>query len=123
MPTYWPASLPSTPLLQGLSYTPQTQVVRTPMDIGPPKLRRRTSAEVTPFSARLVLTGAQLATLRTFFFTTLAGGALTFTWLEPTTGASVTMQFRGPYTATPLRAHGFVDGRLYDVAVDLEIVP
>jgi len=41
------------------------------------------------------LTHTQLATLRTFWFTTCSGGLQAFTFNDPITGASVTVHFQG----------------------------
>ena len=43
----WPLDLPQKPLLQGFSETLPNLVTRSPMDIGPAKVRRRSTAGVT----------------------------------------------------------------------------
>lgn len=118
----WPASLPL-PLMSGLSYAPRDQGITTQMQVGPPKRRRRSSADVVDYAAPVQFTGAQVATFRTFFSTTLAGGTLPFDLPDPTTGATVSMMFVGPAVFTPMRAHEVVDERLWESVLPLVILP
>lgn len=102
MPT-WPGSLPAAP--QGDSYQEQAPntVVRSPMDAGPQKVRRRFTAGVRPFTFTWLLTKAQVATLDTFYNSTLSGGSLTFDGLNhPRTGTATTWRFTMPPTYTYL---------------------
>jgi hypothetical protein len=46
-------------------------------------------------SMTLAMDSDQVATFETFFITTLKGGALTFDWVHPRTGAAKTFQFQG----------------------------
>jgi len=85
----WPATLPD-PLVNGYSEKyPADQRLRTKMDKGPAKVRRRFSAGVRPFTVKYKLTAAQATTLETFVETTLSGGTLSFDWTQPRTSASV----------------------------------
>ena len=43
----WPPSLPQGPRLEDLEETPPTLAIRTGMDVGPAKVRRRAVAGVT----------------------------------------------------------------------------
>jgi hypothetical protein len=103
MPT-WPVSLPAAPMVQGLKESVPNTVIRTPMETGPPKLRQRFTAGVRPLTLPFLLTKAQVATLDTFYVTTLKGGSLTFDGLNhPRTGAAVsTWAFVKPPEYTPL---------------------
>lgn len=88
----WPSSLPQRPLLEGAAEQGQGTVVRTDMDVGPAKLRRRYTAEVTRFDVSLILTTAQVATLETFYDTTLQG-VDPFDWTHPRTLAAASLRF------------------------------
>ncbi|QLH37711.1 MAG: hypothetical protein HWD60_00095 [Defluviicoccus sp.] len=44
MSAVWPSSLPQKPLVDGFSETAPNLVVRSPMDVGPAKVRRRATA-------------------------------------------------------------------------------
>jgi hypothetical protein len=112
----WPASLPY-PALNTLKETPPENTIRTQMEKGPAKLRRRTTANVRPLSFTLKLTPAQVTTLDDFFTTTTFSGAVEFTYTHPRTGASVTARFTEPPT------YSEVGGAIYNAAVALEILP
>ena len=111
----WPATLPQSPLVEGYSEETPDLVVRTSMDEGPAKIRRRFTANVRNITHNYLLTQAQVATLDTFFVTTLAGGALTFTFINPRTAATDTYRFRSQPTYVP------VSGSLWRTRLDLEI--
>lgn len=97
MPT-WPTTnnFPQKLLRESLRESFANNVVRTPMDIGPPKVRRVTTANPRPISGKQLLTFTQAADLATFYNTTLANGSLSFTWVEPRSGTSCTMRFVSP---------------------------
>ena len=80
----WPASLPQfvdRPHTEGMP----DALLRTPMDAGPAKTRRRFTAGIKPVKAQMDLTAAQAATFETFFDVTLKAGALAFDWVLPRT--------------------------------------
>lgn len=87
----YPASLPDwkTPL----SYKSESGVIRTQMDAGPDKVRRRYSAVPTRFQTRMTVDGDQKDTLETFFHDTLGEGALAFDRTDPRTDATEEFRF------------------------------
>jgi hypothetical protein len=92
----WPGGLPQSPLLAATKEALADNVVRSPMDTGPAKVRRRATAGVRKMTLESLMTTAQVATLDTFFTTTLLDGSLPFDWTSPRTGATVTFMFTGP---------------------------
>ena len=88
----WPAGLPQIPLRRGNVEEFGDIIARTPMDVGPDKTRRRTTAGVGEYSISLLLTKSQVATFATFFKTTISGGALSFTWVVPRTQSAGTFR-------------------------------
>ena len=71
----WPAApFPQVPLVEGYDEAAPSTTVRTKMDAGPPKVRRRYTAGVRNFGIMLDLTLAQVETLDAFYVTTLHGG-------------------------------------------------
>jgi hypothetical protein len=114
----WPASLPQRPLADGFSETPPNLLVRSAADFGPAKARRRATAGVTKLKAAFRLSPAQLATFRTFFAADLQGGALTFSWTHPVTGAVDAFRIVPPPTIEPIAA-----GMAWRVSLDLELLP
>lgn len=92
----WPTtgSFPQVVMYEGYQEDVPLTTVRTTMDTGPQKVRRRFTAGPRPFKVQLALTTAQVATLDDFFVNTCYGGALSFTWTHPRTGAGGTFRFK-----------------------------
>lgn len=82
----WPAELPQSLLVSDQTETPPDVVIRSEMDVGPAKARRRLTAGVRIIRASLMMTRAQLALFDDFFTGTIAGGALPFEWTNGRTG-------------------------------------
>lgn len=77
----WPSTLPAVSL-SGYSIEPVDQTVRTDMEVGSPRVRRRTAARLDIVSASWLFTDAQMATFRAWFensTTGVSGGAGWFT--------------------------------------------
>lgn len=76
----WPASLPR-PEVEGCTYTPQDNQIRTEMRAGVPKARRATTARPVDVTFQLALTQAQVQTLDDFVAITLSD-VLPFQWMD-----------------------------------------
>ena len=113
----WPVTLPEIPLIAGASETAPDVVIRTQMDAGPAKIRRRFTAGVRKHQMKMILTTAQVAILDDFFVSTLSGGAVAFDWENPRTNVAAEFRFTGPPQYTP------VSGSYYDVGFELEELP
>jgi len=109
----WPATLPQEP--PGETETAPDLAVRTEMDAGPPKMRRRFTAGVRRFSREMILTAAQVEILDAFYLDTLKS-TLSFDWTHPRAGANVTYRFTGPPAYTTYEGN-------YKVTLPLEILP
>lgn len=117
MPTpVWPPSLPQVLEIDGYSERFPDVVKRTAMETGPAKRRRRFTAAPVPIRGKVTLTAAQRAALRTWFDTDLQGGALSFDWTHPVTGAAATYAF-----VAPPEIRG--DDGVLPVTLDLELLP
>lgn len=94
----WPGTLPTFQhfLVDGFLETAPYNVIRTEMEIGPAKIRRRGTAAPEVFSGAMHLTTAQVATFRTFYDSTVNYGADAFDTVHPRTGSSVSARFIGP---------------------------
>lgn len=103
----WPASLPQLPNSSGFKDEAIDQAVRTKMDTGPGKARRRYTSTRSKVAVSLWITVAQYTTLETFYNTTLAGGTATFTWVNFIDSASATYRFTQPPAYTNLGADQF----------------
>jgi len=112
----WPVTIPDTLLRSGYSQSCANVSIRTEMDVGPAKVRRRATAGVQPVQGQIELTTAQLGYLRTFYNTTLLGGSLRFSWKDPITEASAELRFVEPPSWTAI-------GIDWQVSLKLEILP
>lgn len=97
----WPTSLPQLALANPFEEAGQSILIRTEMDVGPPKVRARYTAEMKRYRFGLVLTAAQVVTLETFFTTTIVFGSLPFDWLDQRLQTTVELRLvnRPAYTA------------------------
>ena len=95
----WPASLPDSPL-KGYRVRWPDQVLRSQMDSGRSKRRRRSRYEPRVFEMAVDLkthpdpAQDQLAIWRAFFEETLAYGTLAFDWTDPDDGAVLRFMIR-----------------------------
>lgn len=113
----WPATLPQSPLLSGFEEQPPDTRLRTQMDAGPPKTRRRWQTGVRKLTVDLLLSKDQVAILETFIFTTLEGGSLPFDWTHPRTGASTSFMLES------IPKYSAVTHSLFQTSLSLEILP
>lgn len=118
----WPASLPQS-LLYDLTEKRQAGKVRSQMDTGPAKQRKRFTAVTKEYDGALVLTQAQVATFKTFYETTLGEGAVSFTWIDPFLDTSASLRFRDEPEITLIRPSDTLGDRLYRVTMPLEMLP
>ena len=115
--TSWSTSLPQIPKVEGYSETLGNVVVRTQMDAGPAKVRRRFTAGVETFKCSMILLASQATTFDAFFNTTIQGGALSFDWNHPRTQSTGVFRIVGQPTLTA------VDGGAYQLDFDMEQLP
>lgn len=93
--------------MEGIAYTPASNVIRTPMDAGVAKARRRFTAVPETLTFNLVITEEQLQVLQDFVEITLSD-VLPFDWIDfrKPTGTAVTYRFTKRPTFTPRSAAG-----------------
>lgn len=113
----WHIDLPQELFVDGYSESLPDVTIKSDMDSGPAKVRRRFTAGVTPISGTIMVTAAQLATFITFFNSTLLGGSLRFSWTEPP-AHSVACEMR--FTAVPTWTK--IED-VYKISMSLEIMP
>lgn len=94
----WPSSLPSAPVPGGYGEEPIPTIIRTDMELGPAKVRRRFTGNEIVFTLRYALTETQKFALEYFYHYTCLQGTLSFTWTHPITAASLTVYFLSPPT-------------------------
>jgi hypothetical protein len=110
---FWPELLPSGLLADGFGKQPQNTVIRTAMDAGPKKARRRYTARSVKYSGKQVFDTAELMVFEQFYHNVIADGVLRFNFTDPVTQEIAEFRFTEDYTT---RA---VDG-LYEVQMSLE---
>lgn len=120
----WPPSLPQGPRLEDLEETPPTLAIRTAMDVGPAKVRRRAVAGVTTWTMSVVLeSAAQRATFREFFLEACEAGAVPFDWRNPSTGAPAVFRWVGVPKIKAASMRSAVGGGRYIARFTLEEMP
>ena len=121
MPT-WPASLDQT-VLANLTRQRQSAKLRSSVDVGPAKQRKRYTAAVKQFQASMLMTGTQLATFDAFYENDIGQGALSFDWINPVTDVTASLRFHDEPQVTLRRPDSDPNERLYMVTLPLEILP
>ena len=114
----WPESLPQQFLQRGYVEGFGDNVIRSPVDAGIEKTRRRFTAVARPLTGRMLLTKAQLDTFRTFYTDTIGDGSLEFDFPKPNEpDETYTVKFRSaPSWSNP-------GGNNYDITLELNILP
>jgi hypothetical protein len=79
----WPADIPQCPILNGWNETPQPNVGSFVPEVGPSKMKRRSTAKTWLSSLTYRMTTTQVVAFKTFYETTLEDGTLPFTWNHP----------------------------------------
>ncbi|MBN9674646.1 hypothetical protein [Salipiger bermudensis] len=116
MPT-WPASLPFFSSRSGANRQVSGGQLRSEMDFGPDKVRRRTSTTPQSRSGRMaVMTKPELDAFEAFFSVTLGEGALSFDALDTFDDTTRDFRFLGGYSVERW-------GDFFSVTAELEILP
>ncbi|MCK4945413.1 MAG: hypothetical protein KAS59_04040 [Alphaproteobacteria bacterium] len=115
--TTWPDTLPVSPLLDSFRETVSDSVIRTSMEQGPAKLRRRTTAAVRELFVSYLMSKDQVIALEAFYLTTLQGGSLSFDFTHPRIETTVSCRFVKP------PEYGSGNGNFFKVTIELEVLP
>lgn len=118
MATY-PSTLPQ-PTSNGYQVSPVDQTVRTDMEVGTPRQRRRTAARNDRVSLEWFLTDTEMAAFRAWFDGDAEGGAAWFNGLSIAMGdggleSANDCRFVGPWRAS------FQAGQLWTVTATIEV--
>lgn len=93
----WPIALPQVLRLDGLGGQRRSNVIRTSMDAGPQKARRRYTVASKDFDGTIIVTEEQRRILEDFYVNTIASGALRFRMKDPQTLEIKEFRFREDY--------------------------
>lgn len=113
----WPSTLPTYPLYDGFEERVPLNTIRTEMEYGPPKVRRRSTAGIRTFALTFALTKSQVASLDTYYVTTLVSGTCQFTGAHPRTGADTSYRFVVPPRYSALSCD------IWRASFELEVLP
>lgn len=114
----WPGTLPQEVMTSGYSLALADNRLRTPVDYGPPLVRKRSSANIKPLSVTMSMTPAQWDDFLDFINNDLEGGTLPFTFPEPYGGADLLVMFGDSMPTT--EPYGTLD---YLVHMQLVVMP
>jgi len=109
----WPEILPCGLLADAFSKQTQSNVIRTRMDAGPNKVRRRYTAKTTNYSGNQVYDTAELMVFEQFYHSVIADGVLRFIFCDPISGEQAEFRFRSDPVITDA-------GGLFSVSMSLE---
>jgi hypothetical protein len=113
----WPDTLPQSPLADGFRETLPDTALRTNMESGPAKIRRRGTTGISRMTLSFFLDAAGAAALAAFHDDTTAGGTLPFSFPHPRQGDTVSCRFiRTPEIFA-------ISGGFFKTAIELEILP
>lgn len=91
----WPSTLPL-PSTGGYQEVLPDNTVRTEMEVGPAKVRKRATSATTKYKISFEMDNTDVNTLETFYRTTINEGADTFDMNDPRNGTSETWRIMGP---------------------------
>ena len=116
MAIIWPVTLPTRPLLEGYSEQLPDYQLRSQSASGVAKVRPKNSSVPWPMTIQMVMTSAQVDTLKSFFNTTLGRGCLRFQFSGDRTGSTFDLRFTAPPKIVP-------DQTMYMVSMQFEVMP
>ena len=112
-------------MLQGFTDERQAGSIRSDIETGAPKTRKRFTAAIRKIKWPTILTGTQRATFDTFYITTTNEGADVFTITDPVDGSTtLNVKFlKAPsWTITNSQSTTATD-RVWSSTYDLEVQP
>ena len=112
----WPGTLPQSMRWSGYSEKTPDTAIRSSVDVGVDKVRRRYTSGIRYIAGNMNLTSAQCDTLDTFYQTTLNGGVDTFTMPHPRTAVTITVRFKAPPEFSGA-------GGIYNASISVEQLP
>jgi hypothetical protein len=116
-PPVWPLGLPQK--VEGDQYTESlgSSVIRTEMDIGLAKVRRRYTKNIENFDMIFLIDSDQYLIFKTFFDVTVNGGATTFTFPHPVTTVPTEVRLLGE----PAISH--IGAGVFRLSLKVEVIP
>jgi hypothetical protein len=113
----WPAELQQFFNEDNFSYLFDDNTIRTDMEVGPQKVRRRFTKRVDKLTVSILATTDEYIFFDNYYDVTLAGGTIPFTFEHPVTKLPADFRFR---TSPVVRSIG---GGNFNISYELEILP
>ena len=111
----WPSKF--CPLTGSFQESPPDNLIRSSMDVGPAKVRQRTTCNVRPISFNIFVKNDDMAEFDAFYITDTSYGALEFDFTHPRTKADVKARFASVPSYSDRSNTGYV------ISISLEIMP
>lgn len=89
MPETWPSGVPDDFEASGFGHDADSGIIRSDMDSGPAKVRRRFTSVTKNYKGSIVMTLAQFLLWQTWFEDVICFGSLTFTMPDPVNGGNM----------------------------------
>lgn len=116
-PVEWPLSLPDWLRREGHSETEGDTVLRTQMEYGQDKVRKRFTKGIDSISSNMLLSKEQKPIFKEFFRTSLGGGALKFKFKDPYTQLDVVYRF------SDMPVYTEIGGGWVNVTFNVQVIP
>lgn len=117
----YPASLPDLDFAS-ISLSREDNVIRSATNAAAGKTRRRYTNVPRVYTQQAIMSETQLNTFESFYYNTLAGGALPFDHPEPLDGATVECRFTGPPSQRLVAHKGSADAALWELQLTYEVL-
>ena len=118
----WPTTLPQVPEFNGYKRSLPNNLIRSSMDTGSDKVRKRGRFKPEVVSATYILDNTQKTTLENFVHDSLAEGAICFNWPHPELNKLVRARLKagsnGIFDIQPYNT-----SLMWQVSLELEIWP
>lgn len=88
----WPVTVPDMFESSGFGYDADSGLLRSDMDSGPAKVRRRFTSTTKNMTGTIIMSRTQFQTWETWFEDTIFHGALSFTMTDPVNGGTMTVR-------------------------------
>lgn len=102
----WPSNFQQLINEQGFQIEFGETLLRSDMDIGPKKVRRRFTRPIDMYSTTINIYQSEAIAFRQFFNTTLNGGATSFYFTDPFTNVVEVFRFTKPPSISPIGSAG-----------------
>lgn len=103
----WPTNVPTLVNSDSFSVEMGDTTIRSEVDVGPQKVRRRSTRPVDTYTISMDLDRTEVLNLKTFFNTTTNGGVTAFYFEDPLTGIVEVFKFAKPPSFSPIGSAGY----------------